>query len=83
MEMSRVQRYVGRLTHMATVLPGIRRKLHAGYSLIALAGGNKRGRSHMPMFTQGRQPSQEKFQALLDIAEGMLKRGDSVPSPVA
>ena len=31
------------------------------------------------MFTQGRQPSQEKFQALLDIAEGMLKRGDSVP----
>ena len=78
-EMSRVQRYVGRLTHMATVLPGIRRNLHAGYSLVALAGGNKRGRSHMPMFTQGRQPSQEKFQALLDVAEGMLKRGDSVP----
>jgi len=78
-ETSRVQRYVGRLTHLATVLPGVKRNLHAGYSLIAWAGGNKRGRSHMPMFTQGRLPSQEKFQVLLDVAEGMLKRGDSVP----
>jgi hypothetical protein len=78
-EMARVQRYVGRQTHMATVLPELKQKLHAGYSLIALAGGNKRSRSYKPMFTQGRQPSQEKFQSLLDIAEGMLKRGDRVP----
>ena len=78
-EMSRVQRYVGRLTHLATVLPALKGRLHAGYSLIALAGGNKRGRSQKVLFTQGRQPSQEKFQSLLDVAEGMLVRGDSVP----
>ena len=77
-ELSRVQRYVGRLTHMAAVLPDLQTPLRAGYHIIGANGGNFRQHGKM-VFTQGRLPSQIGFQSLLDVAEGMLRRGESVP----
>ena len=77
-ELSRVQRFVGRLTHLAAVLPDLQTPLRAGYHIIGVNGGNRRQRGRM-VFTQGRLPSQIGFQSLLDVAEGMLKRGESVP----
>ena len=77
-ELSRVQRFVGRLTHMAAVLPDLQTPLRAGYHIIGANGGNLRQRGKM-VFTQGRLPSQIGFQSLLDVAEGMLRRGESVP----
>ena len=79
-ELSRVQRFVERLTHTAAVLPDadLQTPLRAGYHIIGVNGGNFRQRGKM-VFTQGRLPSQIGFQSLLDVAEGMLKRGESVP----
>ena len=77
-ELGRVQRFVGRLTHMAAVLPDLQTPLRAGYHIIGVNGGNRRQHGRM-VFTQGKLPSQRGFQSLLDVAEGMLKRGESVP----
>ena len=60
-ELSRVQRFVGRITHMASVLPDLQTPLRAGYHIIGVNGGNFRSNGKM-VFTQGRLPSQVGFQ---------------------
>ena len=83
-----VDRLVGRLAHVAHVLPGLLSHLHAGYSMTKAmvhrrsAGGEQVRHRPRWLRVQGNSDAQAAFQLLLDVAESMLSDNDGVPLAV-
>ena len=81
----KVDRLVGRLSHLAHVLPSLLDHLHAGYAMVkavvrkSLGDGTRVAKRPRWLQVQGDSPAQRDFQRLLDLAEHLMASDASVP----
>ena len=81
----KVDRLVGRLSHLAHVLPSLLDHLHAGYAMVkatvrkSLADGTRVWTRPRWLQVQGSSATQQEFQRLLDLADYLMASDAGVP----